>query len=242
MSPATTDVQQRVMTVRFNNVPMQAYGGKHSQFSGFLADTTAQKSISFQLHGNANSVARTAAGVVTITDIPFGVTTSLEAIARDAGADLGVGGHLTALRRTAVGPVTLAESVPLAVLEDAGDVGEEARALLAVDVAVVEGQRQRRDVTGDDLAGGEQHFWLIHQLQLGVADGTAQLPEQLHTGLGGRLDPPAVAPPLRQVQPRDLAHVRGEGLYAADAGPLGGVQRDVGLLGRCPECRGAAPL
>ena len=80
MSPATTDVQQRVMTVRFNNVPMQAYGGKHSQFSGFLADTTAQKSISFQLHGNANSVARTAAGVVTITDIPFGVTTSLDGL------------------------------------------------------------------------------------------------------------------------------------------------------------------
>ena len=36
--------------------------------------------------------------------------TYVRAIARDAGAALGVGGHLTALRRTAVGPFTLAEA------------------------------------------------------------------------------------------------------------------------------------
>jgi tRNA pseudouridine55 synthase len=34
--------------------------------------------------------------------------TYVRAIARDLGADLGVGGHLTALRRTAVGPYDLA--------------------------------------------------------------------------------------------------------------------------------------
>ncbi|WFC96532.1 hypothetical protein MBRA1_003193 [Malassezia brasiliensis] len=77
MSPATTDVEQRVMSLKFSNVPMKAYSNKHSQFSRFLADTTAQKSVSFRLHGNADSIARTAAGVVTITDIPFDVTTSL---------------------------------------------------------------------------------------------------------------------------------------------------------------------
>ena len=37
------------------------------------------------------------------------------------------------------------------VLQDAGHVGEEARALLAVDVAVVEGQRQRGHVARHDL-------------------------------------------------------------------------------------------
>ena len=36
--------------------------------------------------------------------------TYVRAIARDAGALLGVGGHLTALRRTAVGPFTLADA------------------------------------------------------------------------------------------------------------------------------------
>jgi tRNA pseudouridine55 synthase len=36
--------------------------------------------------------------------------TYVRAVARDAGAALGVGGHLTALRRTAVGPYTLADA------------------------------------------------------------------------------------------------------------------------------------
>ncbi|MGY2129038.1 tRNA pseudouridine(55) synthase TruB [Blastococcus sp. SYSU DS0617] len=43
--------------------------------------------------------------------------TYIRAIARDAGAVLGVGGHLTALRRTASGPFTAAQAAPV---EDAG--------------------------------------------------------------------------------------------------------------------------
>ena len=43
--------------------------------------------------------------------------TYVRAIARDLGDTLGVGGHLTALRRTEVGPFTLADSHPLAELE-----------------------------------------------------------------------------------------------------------------------------
>jgi tRNA pseudouridine(55) synthase len=43
--------------------------------------------------------------------------TYIRAIARDAGAALGVGGHLTALRRTASGPFTIANA---AEIEDAG--------------------------------------------------------------------------------------------------------------------------
>src|SRR3954465_4742892 len=43
--------------------------------------------------------------------------TYIRAIARDAGAALGVGGHLTALRRTASGPFAIAEA---AAVEDAG--------------------------------------------------------------------------------------------------------------------------
>ena len=42
--------------------------------------------------------------------------TYVRAIARDAGAALGVGGHLTDLRRTRVGPFALAEAVPLDVI------------------------------------------------------------------------------------------------------------------------------
>jgi tRNA pseudouridine55 synthase len=43
--------------------------------------------------------------------------TYVRAIARDLGAALGVGGHLTALRRTAVGGFTLAEAATLEELE-----------------------------------------------------------------------------------------------------------------------------
>jgi tRNA pseudouridine55 synthase len=39
--------------------------------------------------------------------------TYIRAVARDLGDALGVGGHLTALRRTAVGPFTLREALPL---------------------------------------------------------------------------------------------------------------------------------
>jgi len=44
--------------------------------------------------------------------------TYVRAIARDLGADLGVGGHLTALRRTAVGPFTLAGARTLETLAE----------------------------------------------------------------------------------------------------------------------------
>ena len=44
--------------------------------------------------------------------------TYVRALARDLGAALGVGGHLTALRRTAVGPYTLAQAHTLKELEN----------------------------------------------------------------------------------------------------------------------------
>jgi tRNA pseudouridine55 synthase len=47
--------------------------------------------------------------------------TYVRALARDLGAGLGVGGHLTALRRTFVGGFTLAEAVTLAELEARAD-------------------------------------------------------------------------------------------------------------------------
>jgi tRNA pseudouridine55 synthase len=57
-----------------------------------------------------------------VVDVDVDVTCSsgtyIRAIARDVGAVLGVGGHLTALRRTAVGGFTLAEAATLAELEE----------------------------------------------------------------------------------------------------------------------------
>jgi tRNA pseudouridine55 synthase len=59
---------------------------------------------------------------VDVIDVDVEVSCSsgtyIRAIARDLGAALGVGGHLTALRRTAVGGLTLADASTLAQLED----------------------------------------------------------------------------------------------------------------------------
>jgi tRNA pseudouridine55 synthase len=57
--------------------------------------------------------------------------TYVRALARDLGAALGVGGHLTALRRTRVGPYTLAQAKDLETLEESFSylpIGEAAEA------------------------------------------------------------------------------------------------------------------
>jgi len=51
-------------------------------------------------------------------DVTCSSGTYIRAIARDLGTALGVGGHLTALRRTAVGGLTLAEASTLPELEE----------------------------------------------------------------------------------------------------------------------------
>jgi len=59
------------------------------------------------------------------TDVDIDLTCSsgtyVRAVARDLGTGLGVGGHLTALRRTAVGGFTLAESATLEQLAERDD-------------------------------------------------------------------------------------------------------------------------
>jgi len=52
-------------------------------------------------------------------EVECGAGTYIRAIARDAGAALGVGGHLRALRRTQVGPHAVDRAVPLDALGDA---------------------------------------------------------------------------------------------------------------------------
>jgi len=56
-------------------------------------------------------VRRHAAGIDVDARIDCSSGTYIRALARDLGADLGVGGHLTALRRTRVGPFSAAQAV-----------------------------------------------------------------------------------------------------------------------------------
>ena len=61
--------------------------------------------------------------------------TYVRALARDLGAALGVGGHLTALRRTRVGPFGLDVARTLEALDEADEAGVDS-AVLPLDVAV----------------------------------------------------------------------------------------------------------
>ncbi|MGY1729802.1 tRNA pseudouridine(55) synthase TruB [Geodermatophilus sp. SYSU D01062] len=71
---------------------------------------------------DVHRVDRTGPGLVDVeVTVVCSAGTYVRAIARDAGAALGVGGHLTALRRTASGPFTTAQAAPV----------EEAAAALA---------------------------------------------------------------------------------------------------------------
>lgn len=82
--------------------------------------------------------------------------TYVRALARDLGADLGVGGHLTVLRRTRVGSFALPCAHPLERLA-AGDAVVDA-AVLRLDAAVAAGF-PRRDLSADqavDLSHGRR--------------------------------------------------------------------------------------
>jgi len=79
------------------------------------------------------------AGTCLDVDIEVEVSsgTYVRALARDLGSALGVGGHLTALRRTRVGRYAIADAVPLESLEPGGPVplvsmGDAARAQFAL--------------------------------------------------------------------------------------------------------------
>ncbi len=56
--------------------------------------------------------------------VDCGTGTYVRSLARDLGVALGVGGHLTSLRRTRVGPFDVADAIDVA---DAGDVADAAR-------------------------------------------------------------------------------------------------------------------
>ncbi|KAJ1033702.1 hypothetical protein NDA13_001683 [Ustilago tritici] len=76
-SPSITDVASRILTLMFSNVPFDVYRNQHPRFSQFLADTTANTQVTFNLNGRADTKANTAAGLVSITNIPFNVDTNL---------------------------------------------------------------------------------------------------------------------------------------------------------------------
>ncbi|WP_329495032.1 tRNA pseudouridine(55) synthase TruB [Kitasatospora herbaricolor] len=84
---------------------------------------------SFTVHGLRAALAEDGTPVVDLdVTVECSSGTYIRALARDLGADLGVGGHLTALRRTRVGPYSVESARTLEQLEEASK-GEAATGL-----------------------------------------------------------------------------------------------------------------
>ncbi|WP_370446295.1 tRNA pseudouridine(55) synthase TruB [Dietzia sp. JS16-p6b] len=89
--------------------------------------------------------------LVVVVDCSTG--TYIRALARDLGAALGVGGHLTALRRTCVGPFGLD------VARTLGELEEDPRLSLDLDTAALTAF-PRRDIDADEAEGLRHGRWL----------------------------------------------------------------------------------
>ncbi|TKY86943.1 hypothetical protein EX895_004231 [Sporisorium graminicola] len=77
LSPSTTDVMTRILTLMFVQVGFDVYSDAHSTFSQFVADATAGTQVTFNLHGVADTKVQTAAGTVALSGVKFDVDTNL---------------------------------------------------------------------------------------------------------------------------------------------------------------------
>lgn len=84
--------------------------------------------------------------------------TYIRALARDLGAALGVGGHLTALRRTRIGPFHVADAASVDALADATGLDPAAAAAAVLGVIAVSADEARDLRHGKRLAGAAERL------------------------------------------------------------------------------------
>lgn len=77
MSNAVTDTSARILTFGFGNVPFVVQSGQQDNFNAYTKALTISQSLTFGLVGTTNAITNTAAGVITISDIPINVQTTL---------------------------------------------------------------------------------------------------------------------------------------------------------------------
>jgi tRNA pseudouridine55 synthase len=136
------------------------------------------------VHELAVTEVRDADGIELDVSVRCTSGTYVRAIARDLGARLGVGGHLTALRRTAVGPYDLAAAHTLGALADElvlmpiADAARAAFTCVDLDEAQTTDVRYGRaldlDLAGlTALFGPAGEFLALYEPRDGVAKATA---------------------------------------------------------------------
>ncbi|KAL0580357.1 hypothetical protein V5O48_000210 [Marasmius crinis-equi] len=78
--PSSTDVENRIIHLTFQNVPFAVSGDGHGTFDSFLAATTLGDKETIGLSGSANADASTAVGVLSLSSIPFSVDSTIEGL------------------------------------------------------------------------------------------------------------------------------------------------------------------
>jgi hypothetical protein len=77
---AVTNVETRTLKTTFSNVPFAVIAGQEAVFQDFLKGATTSASQTFHMSGSANTDAQTAIGLLSISDIPFSLDTTIAAI------------------------------------------------------------------------------------------------------------------------------------------------------------------
>lgn len=100
-----------------------------------------------------------AGGPVTVWDVDVDVTVSsgtyIRALARDLGAALGTGGHLTALRRHTVGPFSVDRALTMTELAERADAGELPVVSMAEAARLLFSVRELEDAEVDRVRHGQ---------------------------------------------------------------------------------------
>ncbi|KAG6813669.1 hypothetical protein H0H92_008517 [Tricholoma furcatifolium] len=79
-APSTTDVQNRIIHLTFENIPFAVFSDQHSTFDQFVAATTIGQTQTLQLSGSASANAQTAVGLLTLEGINFSVESSIDGL------------------------------------------------------------------------------------------------------------------------------------------------------------------
>jgi tRNA pseudouridine55 synthase len=180
---------------------------------------------------------RLAVEEVDLPEVTFSLTCSsgtyVRAVARDVGDDLGVGGHLSALRRTAIGPHRVDEALALDDLEDPGRVTDALLSPLAalahlrriaLDEAALGEVGHGRPVAAPEAAlvgPARSALPVLAEPFLGALGQAAHVPPgaAVTASLAGTADPGLIAPEAPEgsaahAGPEAVALVRGEELVA----------------------------
>lgn len=78
--PSSTDVQNRIIHLSFENVPFDVFGDGHSTFERFLAATTIGAEQTIRLSGTATADASTAVGLLSLSGISFSVDSTIKGL------------------------------------------------------------------------------------------------------------------------------------------------------------------